>query len=235
MDFSTKTELRFLSELTAAFRVGAGDIPFFLAGATARDLLLHHAYGIDTGRKTHDVDLALMVPDWATYETIREHLIASGKFSADTKEKQHMTFDNMLPIDLIPFGAIEKDERSIAWPPEGDFVMNVLGFEEAYANTQVVQLPDGEHIHTVSLPALAVLKLFAWKERRFTKFRSDAHDLHVILVNYLDAGNHDRLYTDAAHLLDEPDFDYTLASAFLLGQDMHQLLATEARDTLIAL
>lgn len=186
MDFSNRPELRFLSELTAAFRVGAGDIPFFLAGATARDLLLHFAYGIDPGRKTQDVDLALMVPDWSTFETLRERLIASGKFAAGSKEKQHLTFDNALPIDLIPFGDIENEDRHIAWPPDGDVLMNVLGFNEAYANTQIIHLPDSEHIHVVTLPALAVLKIFAWQERRFTKYRSDAHDLHVILVNYLD-------------------------------------------------
>ncbi len=38
-----------------------------------------------------------------------------------------------------------------------------------------------------------------------------------------------------AHLLDEPDFDYALAGAYLLGHDMRQVLAADGQATLAAL
>lgn len=37
-------------------------IDYFLAGATARDIMLTHVFGIDPGRITRDVDLAIAIP-----------------------------------------------------------------------------------------------------------------------------------------------------------------------------
>ena len=49
--------------------------------------------------------------------------------------------------------------------------------------------------------------------------RKDAFDLMLILQNYLDAGNSDRLYNEASHLLENANFDYELAGAWLAGKD----------------
>ncbi len=92
-----------------------------------------------------------------------------------------------------------------------------------------VGLPGGREIRIVSLPALTILKLMAWTDRRLSQPGKDAYDLAGILRNYLDAGNKGRLYAEAAHLLDTPDFDYELAGAWLLGYDMAQLLPATAR------
>lgn len=227
MDFSTRTELTFLSELVAAFKEGAGDAPFFLAGATARDLLLHTAHDIDPGRKTQDVDIALMVSDWPAFTAIRERLINTGRFAEVPRVAHRLVFNGRLPVDFIPFGPVERDDRSIAWPPGGETIMSVFGFAEAMANTIEAVLPHGQRIQVVTLPALAVLKLLAWFERRHEHPGKDAHDLHAILTHYLDAGQRDRLYTDAAQLLDAADFDYTLAGAWLLGQDMTRVLSRQ--------
>lgn len=229
LNFSSRPELRHLSALVAAFRAVAGDAPFFLAGATARDLLLHYAHGIEVGRDTRDVDIALMVSDWATFEALRLRLIAGGQFAPNGNALHQLKFGSFLEIDLIPFGAVERADRTIAWPPDGNFVMTVFGFREVFDATLVVRLPDDEEIRVVSLPALAVLKLMAWKERRLSAPGKDAHDLAMILRNYLDAGNHERLYTEAAHLLEMPAFDFEQAGAWLLGHDMAQLLPRAAR------
>ena len=69
------------------------------------------------------------------------------------------------------------------------------------------------------LPMLAILKVIAWSERHTTAPRKDAADLLLILKSYLDAGNQQRLYDEAAHLLDQNDFDYERAGAWLAGQD----------------
>lgn len=230
LDFSSRPELRHLAALAAAFRAGAGDAPFFLAGATARDLLLHYAHGIDAGRDTRDVDIALMVSDWATFEALRSRLIAGGQFAPNGNVLHKLKFGGFLEIDLIPFGAVERADRTIAWPPDGDFVMTVFGFSEVFDATLMVRLPDNEEIRVVSLPALAILKLMAWKERRLSEPGKDAYDLAAIIGNYLEAGNHERLYTEAAHLLETPDFDFEQAGAWLLGHDMARLLPRPARQ-----
>lgn len=230
LNFSNKPELRHLAALAAALRAEAGDVPFFLAGATARDLLLHHAHGIEVGRDTRDVDIALMVEDWTTFESLRSRLIAGGQFAPNGNALHKLKFGGYLEIDLIPFGAVERADRTIAWPPNGDFVMTVFGFREVLDATLLVELPDDEEIRVVSLPALALLKLMAWKERRLSEPGKDAHDLAMILSNYLDAGNHERLYTEAAHLLEIPAFDFEQAGTWLLGHDMAQLLPRAARQ-----
>lgn len=82
LDLSKKTELRWLSGLVRLVDSAAGDLPFFITGATARDLILQYGYGIVVDRKTHDVDFAFMVEDWPAFETLRSRLIATEKFSA---------------------------------------------------------------------------------------------------------------------------------------------------------
>jgi predicted nucleotidyltransferase len=193
LDFSNRTELAFLADLASAFGRAAGSQPYYLAGATARDLLLEHAHGINPGRDTRDLDLAVMVADWTGFE---------------------------------------QDDRTIAWPPDGEMVMGVFGFREVYDSTLLVQLPGGEAMRVVSLAALAFLKLVAWEERRWRRPGTDAHDVSVILRHYLDADNLKRLYTEAEHLLDAPDFDYEAAGAWLLGQDMARLLPASGHSRL---
>ncbi|MEK6770751.1 MAG: hypothetical protein AABY62_03815 [Pseudomonadota bacterium] len=64
-------------------------------------------------------------------------------------------------VDLVPFGAIERPDRTIAWPPSGSVVMSVFGFREALAATIPVLLPERITAQVVSLPALAILKIAA--------------------------------------------------------------------------
>jgi len=224
LDFSNRTELVYLAKLASALRGAAGDLPYFLAGATARDLLLEHAHGINPGRDTRDLDLALMAENWAAFEQLRQSLIASGHFTPMGDILHKFRFDGIYELDLIPFGAIEQADRTIAWPPDGSVVMEVFGFREVYNDTLLVQLPGGETMRVVSLAALAVLKLVAWERRRWHRPGADAHDIAVILRHYLDAGNQERLYTEAAHLMEAPGFDYEEAGTWLLGHDMARLL-----------
>lgn len=49
-------------------------IPFYVVGATARDLVLGKIHERPTGRKTNDLDIAIMVRDWATFEKVQTDL-----------------------------------------------------------------------------------------------------------------------------------------------------------------
>lgn len=229
LDLSKQTELRWLSGLVRLVGAAADDLPYFITGATARDLILQYGYGIDAARKTHDVDFAFMVEAWPAFEALRSRLLATGKFAAAPGNAHRLQFDTGMVVDLIPFGAIERPDRTIAWPPSGAVVMSVFGFREALAATIPVLLPERITTQVVSLPALAVLKIAAWMERRYVQPGKDAYDLWLILRHYLDAGNRDRLYTEAAQLLERGDFDYEAAGAWLLGHDMARLLAADAK------
>lgn len=78
LDLSQKSELRLLAALVREVARAAGGAPLFLAGAYARDVLLLYGHGIDTGRQTADVDLAIAIESWQRYEALRAALIARG-------------------------------------------------------------------------------------------------------------------------------------------------------------
>jgi predicted nucleotidyltransferase len=92
--------------------------------------------------------------------------------------------------------------------------MNVAGFEEALSAAVWISIVDGLTVPVVSLPGLAILKLFAWADRRKN---DDATDLYRVILDYADAGNEDRLYDSP--LAEEFGFDLELAGAKLLGSD----------------
>lgn len=232
LDFSNRIELSYLADLADAIHRVSPDLRYFLVGATARDLLLEHAYNIDPGRNTNDVDLALTVDNWEEFERLRLRLIEGGQFAPIENVAHKLLFEGRYELDLVPFGAVEQDDRTIAWPPDGSVVMNVFGFQEVYACAIEVQLPREQSIRIVSLPALVVLKLVAWEDRRLRRPGTDAYDIAVILRHYLDAGNLERLAEEAPDVLDIPDFDYEEAGAWLLGHDMAELLPDPARNRL---
>jgi predicted nucleotidyltransferase len=235
LDLSLRNDLHWLSSLVSAVRFAAAGIPFFLAGAVARDLLLWYGYGITTGRATQDVDIAFFVAGWDDFSSLKSRLTASGVFLEVPGIVQRVRFKGTLDVDLLPFGGVEDSNRSITWPPQGDFVLNVFAFKEVLADVVEVKLPAGELVHVPSLAGVGLLKLVAWADRRLRAPGKDAGDFALILRHYLPAGNEERLYAEGAHLLAEEQFDYEVAGAWLLGHDMARLLGRDGQMWLLAL
>jgi predicted nucleotidyltransferase len=224
IDLSACTELRWLASVVGD--IAAADLQRepILVGALARDVLLRHAHGVDTGRATMDADFAIAVADWNDFQQVKDRLLAGGAFKPAGRGVHRLEHRDIPWIDLIPFGGLERRDRTIAWPPDGEPVMNVLGFQEAGATAVVVRLPGGQQVVTVSLPMLAALKLLAWEDRRKRVDGRDADDLMVILEKYLDAGNLERFPQDAEAVLGD-DFDYSTVGALLAGRDLRGSLA----------
>jgi predicted nucleotidyltransferase len=61
--------------------------------------------------------------------------------------------------------------------------MAVDGFAEVFSCTVMVKLDNGENIPFCSLPGLALLKLFAWRDRGHGNGK-DATDLYKIIREY---------------------------------------------------
>ncbi len=114
--------------------------------------------------------------------------------------------------------------RMIAWPPRGEVVMDVFGFQEAVKSAHEIVLPGAVRASVVSLPALALLKLICWNERHYVSPGKDAHDLMLILKNYLPVGNEARLWGEFAAWTQDEGFDYECAGARMLGHDVRALL-----------
>jgi len=219
-----------LAELVADVRSAASELEFLLVGASARDLLLFHAYGIRTGRATEDVDLALAVADWDEFEKVRTLLLATDHFAPIPGANHKVHHRRRIEVDFIPFGGVELPDRTIAWPPDGDWVMGVLGFREALSSSTVVPLPLGQRIDVVSLPMLLVLKVLAWADRKARARGKDAPDLILILQKYLDAGQAERLYGETELLESTGKFDYESAGAWLAGRDARTMLRQFSTD-----
>jgi predicted nucleotidyltransferase len=168
------------------------------------------------------------VPDWKTYEQLKEGLVATGEFTPD-REPQQLTFKQALRIDVIPFGAITGPDNVLTWPPDYETKMNMLGFEELYHHAVLVRLRSDPALDVpfASLAGLAAMKIIAWDDN-LSRGKRDAPDLFLIMSNYLDAGNQDRLYNEEKDLVDVADFDYVRAGTRLLGRDIAATLNTRS-------
>ncbi len=214
-------------------------VDYFIVGAMARDVLLYAVWGLETGRATRDVDLAVAVAGWPQFETIRAQLVRTGLFIPAEKVLQRLHYrsssdERGYPIDLIPFGGVEQPGQKIAWPPDGSVLMNVIGYAEAFAAADQVEVEPGLVVSTASVAGLAVLKVVAWSERGAGDPR-DAIDLATLLHTYCDAGNEDRLYEGEIDVLESVDFDLELAGARLLGIDAGRIFTVQTRRHIQAL
>jgi predicted nucleotidyltransferase len=111
-------------------------------------------------------------------------------------------------------------------PPDQKVKMNLLGFEEAFTDSINVRIAEEPILEVpfVSPLGFAILKIISWADRYEQSYK-DAYDLNLVLRNYADLGNDERIY-DVEEILNQEDFDYETAGAMLLGHD----IATLAND-----
>lgn len=184
-------------------------------------------------RATEDIDFGVAVGIWKEYELLKNALIETKKFRDDVKNEQRIYWKSVnaeMKVDLVPFGGLESPVGQIAFPPKGDFVMNTFGFKEAFENARFLKADEDLTIRIASLAGLALLKFVAFNDRPHVRKRN-VQDIFFIAKNYLDAGNEDRLYDQAADadLLDD-DFDYQICGARMLGRDITPILNAETKD-----
>jgi predicted nucleotidyltransferase len=208
-------------------------LKYFLAGATAREIMLRGVFGLSPGRATLDIDFGFAVESWAEFEKLKSALIKTGKFKASDKVQQRLYYfvseHQRMIVDLIPFGSIEEPKGSITWPPDKDTIMNVIGFGDALSSAVTVKIADDLSVFVASIVGMTILKLLAWTDRR-SETNKDASDLLKILKDYAIAGNEERLYVDEVALLEEVEFDLDVAGARLLGADTARLATAEAAE-----
>jgi predicted nucleotidyltransferase len=214
--------LRVLRSLDPIAR--AAECPYFVAGATARDLILVNIHGLRPGRATRDIDFGIAVESWDHFARLKEGLVATGDFQSERRALQRLVYSDQaagfsLPVDLIPFRGVASANSTIEWPPNRDIVMNVAGFEEALTSSVYIEIDEDLSVRVASLPGLTLLKLVAWSDRG-RETNKDAADLYRLLAAYADAGNTDRLYDHEMELLEAVGFDLELAGAELLGRDV---------------
>lgn len=214
----------------------ADGIDYMLVGATARDILLNHVFGISARRATYDVDFAVAVEDWPQFDALRSRLLAHGTFKEHGAAKQRIYFTGpngslCYPLDLVPFGPIADGEGEIAWPPDMAVIMNVAGYDDVLAAAEHVRFAADFDGKVVSLAGLAILKLVAWSDRG-RENPKDAHDLIHLMDNYTAAGNLERVY-DEEGVIEAGDADPDLAGVYLLGKDIRHVASADTLAMLL--
>lgn len=180
-------------------------VPAFIAAEDKNELL-------ETGaRETRDIDGAISIDSWKKYARLREQLIDAG-FEARPDSPEHRLHFGDVMVDLLPSGKGITKSNKLIWPESGNS-MNVLGFEEAFAFSKEVQIAPGLQIKVAPLWVFAILKLFAYIDRKLSR---DAYDL-VHTLNCYQEGS-DRKFDEVPY-----DTDFSVAGALLCGIDVQKL------------
>lgn len=206
------------------------NIPIFLIGATARELVLQYGYNLPKTTTTRDIDFGVAVNDWMEYEKLKQELIKTDNFLQDLKaEHRLIEKTSQTKIDFVPFGKIESPLGQIVF--RNETTMNMTGFAEVYASALLVKLSSDLTIKIISPIGLALLKIFAWNDRFENK---DISDFWLITKNYLDiADNQDRIYNQHFNLLEDENYDHRIAGAKLLGVDLGKISSEKTKHLLL--
>lgn len=194
------------------------DRDFYVIGATARDIILQQLAGTSSSRKTRDLDIAIAIPDWDAFDQVKATLIAEG-FSKDPQQYQRFYY-SYYELDIVPYGAIAKENDYIYWPPEEDIAMSVKGFDEVLSEAITVSIDNEFNIKIASLHGLFLLKFNAWLDRNISTSK-DAEDMSFILTHYfsanIDRGIHPEVF-------DWENFDEYIVGGYWLAYDLRPLL-----------
>jgi len=196
-------------------------IEYLMIGARAIDIQLHNVHGLPTFNPTNDTDFAVALENWKQFEALKNTLIKTGDFTPDRLNTHRLDYLGTSPVDLVPFGGLEEPPGAIAWPADPSVVMTVRGFSEINSAAEKIAIPGHSVIlRAASLPGLAVLKLFAWNDRRETR---DAWNIAALLQNYHAIIGDTRLFLDET-LLRSVAYDTVRAGAAILGKDAAGIL-----------
>lgn len=206
-------------------------ISFFIIGAFARDIIMEYFYEIKAPGMTMDIDLGIKVSSWNKFDKLINTLEMSGKFKK-LKGKHRILYNDIM-VDIIPFGGISGKNERIIWPPENEVIMSVVGFNEVYNHSTLVRMQNNPKLEVKisTLPGLAILKLFAWRDS-FPDRSKDAEDLLFIMKDYENAGIFDKLYESELQLLESEDFDNQIAGIVLLGKEMNKICTDQTIEYL---
>lgn len=208
-------------------------IRYLLAGGNAREILLVHVYGCQPGRVTTDLDFGVIVADWPQFQALKEALQETGHFNATPGAAQRMIYTApgaRVAVDIVPFGGVAGSDGTLACPPDGSTVMQVLGFEQASACALTLAIDDDLAVPIASPEGLVMLKFVAWTDNGPARDGKDAVDLFTILKDYCEVLGLDALYDDHAAIMEAHGFDGRRAAAQVLGERVARQLNPRLRE-----
>lgn len=208
---------RVIETLTSPLHEGRGLDPMsiMVVGAECRNILHTAQAHTFTLRSTTDVDLAIALSDWETFDRLVDRLPPIGHTGI-------RYLAGAIPIDLLPFGGVENPTGTVT-PARRNSPLSVFAFQEVFNRAVALPLSQGLSVRVPSPAGYAALKMYAWVERSVDLDDRDAPDLATVAYCYQESADiTDRLYdTDEGQtILQATAWDLTLGSAWLLGQDI---------------
>ncbi|RKX44032.1 MAG: hypothetical protein DRP64_07280 [Verrucomicrobia bacterium] len=207
-------------------------MPVVLLGAFARDLLFYHIHGIEVPSATRDIDACVQMTSWEDFNAACDKLKALG-FENKKEGHPEKFFDtNGQEVDLLPFGSLSEDGKTIVWPQD-DSPWSICGIQEAYEHAVIIEVRD-LGLRVIPPYALIYLKMFSVYDRPDDRRKKDTGDIQFVLENYLDVVGRERLRSDGSDgdVMGLVQGDLEKAAARIAGRDIGKILTEESADEL---
>lgn len=216
-----RTHLKELFETLESVFLGL-DIDYYLVGAFAKEVWAT-VFDLHTPRITKDIDLAVLIPNKATFEALREQLIATGKFESISNNEIKFMFDNAIELDLIPFGGLDLFAEDSPVEIAAYAALPDNGFQEIYdEGATTVKITDDFSFKVSSLPSIVLLKLLAFDNAPDIRVK-DMQDICNILKNYFDVASSE-IYEAHDDLFEDENFTEESAASRVLGRHITPIL-----------
>ena len=195
------------------------EIDFFIVGAIARNIW--YVSNNENPSGTKDVDFGIYVPDEKKYNQLRKSLQTKFNYTISSENAFCLITPEGIPIDLLPFGEIEK-ESQVMIDGKGLTAVNLDGFKEAYIFGMKEVIIGHEKYKTCSIPGVMILKMIAFDDRPDQRTK-DVKDINSICNHYpyieteLIWGEYFDLYGD--------DLEHLEVAMIVLGREMKKVIA----------
>lgn len=197
-------------------------IDYYLIGAVARDVWMSGIHRKLARKTTNDIDFAVLINDKGLFEKLKQHLISNADFVPSQENAFVLIWKDKTQVDLLPFGAIEDENRKVTVIGTGFTTVDVPGFSEVYdEGLPLMQLAERHHFKCCTLPGIVLLKLIAWEDRPEIR-RDDILDISDILHHFFDMYD-EEIWSNHSDLFGTEDVQLKWIAARVMGREMKKI------------
>ncbi len=203
-------------------------VDYYLVGAISRNVWLSGIHKIMPKRATGDIDFAVFINNEGRYEELMNYLIETKDFQPSKENAFVLIWKDGTQIDLLPFGAIEDENRKVTIQGTGYTSVHVDGFIEVYKQgLPEIQIEENNPFKFATLPGIVLLKLIAWDDRPEVR-ADDIKDISEILDHFFEINqeliweNHADLFIDELETNDGREGLLYIA-ARVLGKELKKI------------
>lgn len=200
-------------------------IDYYLVGAVSRNAWMSGLHNIAPRRTTTDVDFAVFINDKGVYEELKAYLIEKEGFSSYRENAFVLIWKNGLQVDLLPFGAIEDENRKVTVEGTGYTSVDVPGFKEIYKEPLPEIQIDDHRFKCCTLPGIVLLKLIAWDDRPEVR-RDDIIDIADILNHFFNM-HQEEIYANHLDLFENDELELIDMAAIVMGRELRKITSRD--------